>query len=262
MDMKGHKIGEGIPIVCVPVVERTSEEIVAMIRQMSKKQVQMIEWRMDWFENVHDIEAVRALLERIKPLVRETVLLCTFRSRQQGGEAELPVVEYLALNQLVAKSGVADMVDLEFYRIAEQQECQSVIEGLRQNGVRVVCSNHDFMGTPSGEEMERQLTEMILAGADFAKLAVMPESKTDVLRLMETVLSVKEKYPKSHLVAMSMGGDGVITRLLGGWFGSEVTFAAFGKASAPGQTTYDETEQILKQIQVCLDRRSIYGKNR
>ena len=54
---------------------------------------------------------------------------------------------------------------------------------------------------------------------------------------------------------MSMGGDGVISRLLGGWYGSEVTFAAFGKASAPGQIAYEEVEQILKQIQENFDQR-------
>lgn len=103
--------------------------------------------------------------------------------------------------------------------------------------------------------MERQLAEMVLAGADFAKLAVMPRKKTDVLRLMEAVLAVKEQHPGSHLIAMSMGGDGVISRLLGGWYGSEVTFAAFGKASAPGQIAYEEVEQILKQIQENFDQR-------
>ena len=255
MNIKGHIIGEGVPIVCVPVVERTAEGILDTIRQMTNKQVEMIEWRMDWFAEVHDADAVKTLLEQIKPLVQETVLLCTFRSRQQGGEAELPLAEYLALNQLVAESGTADLVDLEFYPIAAGQQCQDVIERFRQFGVMVVCSNHDFAGTPPEAEMERQLTEMVLMGADFAQLAVMPRKKTDVLRLMEAVLAVKEQHPGSHLIAMSMGGDGVISRLLGGWYGSEVTFAAFGKASAPGQIAYEEVEQILKQIQENFDQR-------
>ena len=253
MNIKGHIIGEGIPIVCVPVVERTAEGILAKIRQMTDKQVEMIEWRMDWFGEVDDRDAVKTLLEHIKPLVQETVLLCTFRSRKQGGEAELPLAEYLALNQLVAESGTADLVDLEFYSIAAGAQCQDVIDRFRQSGVKVVCSNHDFAGTPSGGEMERQLTEMVLAGADFAKLAVMPKKKSDVLLLMDAVLAVKEQHPGSHLIAMSMGRDGVISRLLGGWYGSEVTFAAFDKASAPGQMAYGEVEQILKQIQEKLD---------
>ena len=256
MNVKGHAIGEGAPVVCVPVVERTAEEILTVIGEMTEARVEMIEWRMDWFEGAGNREVVRELLERIRPLVRDTVFLCTFRSKGQGGEAELPAAEYLALNRLVAESGVADLVDLEFYRIDElssgQRQCGNVIEEFRQSGVRVVCSNHDFAGTPSVAELERQLTEMVLAGADFAKLAVMPEDKADVLRLMEAVLAVKKRFPKSHLIGMSMGADGVISRLLGGWFGSEVTFAAFGKASAPGQIAFGEAERILTQVQAVL----------
>ena len=245
MIIKGHTFGTDKPIICVPVVEQTTEEIIATIQKMTEQKVDMIEWRMDWYEEIADENAVRALLEKISVYLENTVFLCTYRSKQQGGEQEITQEEYLTLNRIVAKTGVPDLIDLEYYEVDEPEQA---IAQMKETGVKVVCSNHNFKETPAAEEMEQQLTAMVNAGADFAKLAVMPERKTDVLRLMEAVLQVKEKYPDSHLIAMSMGSDGVISRLLGGWYHSEVTFAAFGKASAPGQVSYQTVAEILEKI--------------
>lgn len=256
MEQKGHIFGAGEkPVICVPVVESTGADIERTIRAMTNQGVPMIEWRMDWYEFVENTKEVVSLLGKLAPLLLHTVFLCTFRSEAQGGEGRLGHRQYLELIQRVAESRVADMVDLEFFGIQEREgavcgaeDTVSVIAGLKQTGVKVVCSEHNFQRTPSLEEMKDKLTGMIQAGADFAKLAVMPECRQDVLHLMEAVLSVKDQYPDSHLIAMSMGGDGVVSRLLGGWYGSEVTFAAFGKASAPGQMDYVQVSELLDRM--------------
>ena len=73
--------------------------------------------------------------------------------------------------------------------------------------------------------------------------------KADVLHLIEAVLETKKALPESHVIAMSMGMEGVISRLLGGWYQSEVTFAAFDKVSAPGQAAYHKVSRILEEMQ-------------
>lgn len=249
MIIKNHTFGREKPVICMPVVERTTEEILAAIRAMTAQKVDMIEWRMDWYEEVSDIDAVKELLEKAAVSLRETVFLCTFRSKRQGGEREITQEEYLALNQAVAETGVPDLIDLEFF---EADDPGKAIETIRQTGAGVVCSHHNFQKTPDVDTMKQQLVEMVEAGADFAKLAVMPVQKTDVLRLMEAVLGAKEAYPKSHLIAMSMGKDGVVSRLLGGWYQSEVTFAAFEKSSAPGQVSYRTAQETLEKIEECM----------
>lgn len=233
----------------MPVVERTAEKIIEVIGRMTSQKVEMIEWRMDWYEAVNDSEAVKKLLENIAPYVKETVFLCTYRSKKQGGEQAMPEADYLTMNRIVAESGVADMVDLEFYEVSEPQ---TAIKRLQEKQVKVICSNHNFKETPDIEEMKIQLSAMLEAGADFAKLAVMPERKQDVLHLLEAVVGVKEKYPGGHLIAMSMGESGVISRLLGEWYGSEVTFAAFEKASAPGQVSCQQVVKIMEQMEECI----------
>lgn len=250
MNIKGHIFGKGQPVICIPVIENTTENIVKEIKMLAEKQVQMIEWRMDWYDKVEEPEFVKEVLKAVSPYLHQTVLLCTFRSKGQGGEKDINPEEYHKLNLLVADSGIADMVDFEFYEIDNQEER---IKELREKGVYVVCSNHNFLETPKIEEMETQLKEMILAGGDFAKIAVMPNRKADVLHLMEAVADVKEAYPDSHLIAMSMGREGGISRLLGEWYGSDITFAVIGKASAPGQISEPFVKTVFGLLEECVN---------
>ena len=70
--IKNVAFGEGKPAVCVPVMEQDREEIFQKITELVKENVQMIEWRADWFRYVENEDAVRALLEEIRPLVPES----------------------------------------------------------------------------------------------------------------------------------------------------------------------------------------------
>ncbi len=244
--IKGRSFGTGRPVLCAPVVEETQEKIISNIKDMADQGVEMIEWRIDWYRDGKDPEAVTALLRKLAPVVTHTVLLGTFRSREQGGQKDISLDDYLELNLQAAKTGVLDLADMEFFQVKAPEE---TVHALRQAGVGVVASDHDFSRTPDSDSIKNKLEQMYLSGADFVKLAVMPQDKPDVLRLMEGILSVKKKYPMSHIIAISMGNDGVISRLLGQWFHSEVTFAAFAKTSAPGQVSYDEARMVLKQME-------------
>lgn len=244
--IKGQEFGSGKPVVCVPVVERTEEGILRAARELVANGVGMLEWRMDYFERVGEVDEVCAVLRALAPCLGNTVLLCTFRSRMQGGERELPEHEYLRLNRAVAELGVADLIDLEYKALAKPGVA---VADLKARGAFVILSHHDFEMTPQDASMKGILEEMWDAGADFAKLAVMPQDAHDVLRLMEAVLCVKESRPEAHLIAMAMGKEGVVSRFLGQWYASEVTFASAGKASAPGQMNFEDLSQILERLE-------------
>lgn len=233
-------------MVCVPVVEKRREAITHRILELAAAGAAMVEWRMDWFAQVEEPGAAAALVGELTGRLEHTLLLCTYRSEAQGGRGRLAASAYEKLNLEVAESGGADLVDLEFYQAADPRR---QIMQLREAGVWVVCSSHDFDKTPSQAEMERQLWEMASAGADFAKLAVMPQGRKEVLGLMAAVVAVKERLPESHLIAMSMGETGALSRLLGGWYGSEVTFASAGAASAPGQIPWERAAELLKELE-------------
>ena len=82
------------------------------------------------------------------------------------------------------------------------------------------------------------------AGADIAKIAVMPESTEDVLTLLSATCKAKKELT-CPVITMSMAGTGVISRLGGEVFGSSMTFGAAKKASAPGQLGVTDLSTVL-----------------
>ena len=244
-EIKGLQIGEGRPVICVPVIETEAERIVAKFRELTGKQVQMIEWRADCFADAGEPDRVRAVLTEICPLVRETAVLFTFRTKKQGGNGRLPEKQILYLNEIAAKSGAVDIIDLEFF---EASRPEKEIRRFQRMGVRVIASHHDFQGTPDDRILHMLMDQMQQGGADVAKLAVMPRSRDDVIRLLKVTSDTKQKYPSLPVVTMSMGGMGVISRIAGEAFGSCITFGADGAGSAPGQMQAERLADVLDAV--------------
>ena len=82
-------------------------------------------------------------------------------------------------------------------------------------------------------------------GADIAKIAVMPQSRKDVLTLLSATEEMTSEYAKIPVITMSMGGLGAISRICGEVFGSAVTFGAVSRESAPGQLGAEELDMAL-----------------
>jgi 3-dehydroquinate dehydratase-1 len=85
-------------------------------------------------------------------------------------------------------------------------------------------------------------------GADIPKIAVMPTCKKDVLTLLAATEEMATDYADRPIITMSMGGTGVISRLVGESMGSSMTFGAAAKASAPGQIGVKELDVVLETI--------------
>ena len=90
-----------------------------------------------------------------------------------------------------------------------------------------------------------RLRAMAEAGADAAKLAVMPRSAHDVARLLGVTARASEELDVP-VVTMSMGTLGAVSRVSGAVFGSALTFAtAGGASSAPGQLPIGEVRRCM-----------------
>ena len=117
-------------------------------------------------------------------------------------------------------------------------------------GTAVVCSSHDFVRTPPQAEMVARMCAMQKAGADLPKLAVMPQSRRDVLALLAATAEMAELHPETPVITMSMGALGGVSRLCGEAMGSAMTFASAGKASAPGQIELDVLAPVLDRLRL------------
>ena len=250
VEVRGVKIGEGVPKICVPIVGKTKEEILAAARSFEDVALDVVEWRVDWFEGVFDFAQVKDVLKDLRPALGETPILFTFRTSKEGGEKEISVNDYAALNIAAAQSGYVDLIDVEAF--TGDEVVKTIINAAHEEGVKVIASNHDFFKTPEKEEIIRRLCMMQELGADIPKIAVMPTCKQDVITLLSATLEMSEKYADRPIITMSMAGTGVVSRLTGETFGSALTFGAASKASAPGQVGVHELKQVLDIIHSSL----------
>ena len=248
--VRNIEIGAGIPKICVPIVGVTREEILAAAENIKSTKADVVEWRVDWFDDVFATEKVLETAKELQEVLKDIPILLTFRTSKEGGEKEISVSDYAALNIAAAQSGYVDLIDVEAF--TGDEVVKTIINAAHEAGVKVIASNHDFFKTPEKEEIIRRLCMMQELGADIPKIAVMPTCKQDVITLLSATLETSEKYADRPIITMSMAGTGVVSRLTGETFGSALTFGAATKASAPGQINVNELEQVLDIIHKSL----------
>ena len=243
--VRNIEIGAGIPKICVPIVGVTREEILAAAENIKSTKADVVEWRVDWYEDIFDFAKTEATMQALREVLGEMPILFTFRTSKEGGEKAIETETYVELNQNAAKTGLIDLVDVEAF--TGDEAVKAIVEIAHANGVKVIASNHDFHKTPAKEEIVSRLRKMQELGADIPKIAVMPQNTKDVLTLLALFRSeeMASEYADRPIITMSMSGTGVISRLCGEVFGSALTFGAVGKVSAPGQMGIEDLTTVL-----------------
>ena len=241
--IRNVEIGAGIPKLCVPIVGVTKEDILAQAKALQSLPADVVEWRIDWFENVFDFDALKDALTDLRAVLGGLPLLMTFRTSKEGGEKAIDAEDYAELNIKAAQTGLVDLIDVEVF--TGDEIVSRIIREAHAAGVKVVASNHDFDKTPDKDDIVSRLRKMQAMDADIPKVAVMPRSKRDVLTLLAATEEMATDYADRPIITMSMAGTGVISRLCGEVFGSALTFGAAGKASAPGQMGVQDLSTVL-----------------
>lgn len=242
-EVKGLKIGEGRPKVIAPIVGKDKESILESASSFKGLPIDIVEWRVDFYEDVLDFSKVIRTLKELSSCLNEMPIIFTFRTKKEGGEKEISMEQYTELNRTVANSGLVDFIDVEIF--AEDKIVRENIKNIHHAKVLVVGSNHDFHKTPEKDELLRRLKKMQEIGADIPKIAVMPQNVNDVLVLLSATNDMVSNFADRPIVTMSMSSKGVISRLSGEVFGSSMTFGAVGQVSAPGQIPVEKLEKVL-----------------
>ena len=214
---------------------------------MSSNNTDLIEWRIDFFDQVEDTEKLVETAKKLRQVMSEMPLLTTFRTHFEGGVKKLSEEEYFDICRVLIKEKATDLLDLELFR--KTSKLKEIIAEAHENNIYIIMSNHDFDKTPETSELERRLTLMKTYGADIAKIAVMPNSARDVLNLLLATDNIKYKL-NCPLITMAMGDLGKVTRISGEVFGSCLTFGTVGDASAPGQIESTNLKGILNTLKL------------
>ncbi len=118
--LRNLEIGTKMPKVCVPIVGKTFSEIIEQAEKISPMGADLVEWRVDYCDFYHDREQVEEVLVSIRQILEDTPILFTFRSKAEGGNADINGMEYLELNRFAIQEGMADIIDVEL-------SCEEVI---------------------------------------------------------------------------------------------------------------------------------------
>ena len=213
--VRNLQLGAGQPAVCVPLVGKNREDIEEQLAQIKAGPHDLVEWRADFLTGGTEPENVLNMLQTIRAQLGDTVLLFTFRTKPEGGNMEITPEEYQSLCLAAANSGLIDLIDVEYHM--GEKILSDLIPAIRSTGTGVICSCHDFQKTPGHEEILQTLRRMQSLGADITKMAVMPQSRSDVLELLLASVEMEEQYADRPFITMSMGQLGALSRQAAPW---------------------------------------------
>ncbi|WP_125710618.1 type I 3-dehydroquinate dehydratase [Companilactobacillus zhongbaensis] len=240
------ELGTGHTKIAVPITGTTKEEILSQAEEVKPAQPDLVEWRVDFFEDVVHKSSLEEIAKQLRTSLGDTPLLTTFRTYQEGGEKMLTDQDYFEIVKNIISWQQTDAIDLELKH--DQTQIEQLIQMTSDTEIVTIMSNHDFAETPKQAELVKRLTQMQKAGADVAKIAVMPKISADVLTLLSATQQAHEKLD-CPLITMSMGDLGKVTRTAGKEFGSSLTFASVKNSSAPGQIEIGRLRNILDEFE-------------
>lgn len=246
INIRGTVLGGNIPMICIPLVGKIREEILSEANNVPSIAPDIIELRIDAWDFVEDTETSLEMIKEVRAIIEDIPIILTCRGDWEGGFKKVPDDAKFAIYHAAAKNGLVDFIDMELKY--GQEKISSVLASLTGSGVSLIVSFHDFKKTPSREEIESTLEAEIQTGANVAKLAAMPVCEEDVLNLIKATLATRRKYSDIPIITMSMGGIGAVSRIVGGLFGSDLSFAVGSKASAPGQIPVNELKQCFATV--------------
>ncbi len=214
--------------ICIPITAETVERALNDIKEAVKVS-DLIELRMDFIKNI-DGNKLKKLLG-----IKKRTVIATCRPKSLGGNFEGS--EGKRINLL--KSAVelkADFVDIEI-----DSNKKDIIELIKnKKNTKIIVSYHNFKGTPSLKELQKQYLEIKKLVPGLIKIVTNANSINDNFIIFDLLRG------KSDLIAFCMGIRGQISRILAPKYGSRLTFASLegGKESASGQISIDEMKNV------------------
>ena len=82
--IKNVEIGKGIPKICIPLTGKNREEIIEEMEIVKKSNPDLIEWRVDFFEESDNPERICEMLGTINDSFKQIPVLFTFVQKKKA----------------------------------------------------------------------------------------------------------------------------------------------------------------------------------
>ncbi len=235
-------LGGDRPVICVPVMGRTAQEMRQAARRAKDSGADVIELRMDSMRAAPDAQEAADICRAVKEEAG-LPLIFTLRTARDGGAGTTDAAAYEALLTALAQSGAADGIDCEL-SVGEEAFAR-LARAAQAAGTTLIGSAHSFTPTHDPEAAVRWMMRQEALGADVCKAAVMAATQAEALAQMAAYARAGEAL-KKPMIAIVMGRHGVLSRIGAQAIGSCLTFGTAGDASAPGQMDAKRLREAIR----------------
>jgi len=204
-------------MLCLSIKPTRYKQLPTLLKEAGKN-CDLIEIRVDALPTI-DLEILGAVIKR-----SALPVLLTLRSVEQDTKT---------LQQLATLQPA--------YLDVDHTMPIDCIKNLRKKHpeIKIVLSYHNYKETP--RDLDAILKQMRQTPADFYKIATTAQNTLDALRVL-----LFSKKAGNDVIALAMGSEGMITRILAPVVGSPWSYAALSTDSrtAPGQLTVEQLQKV------------------
>ena len=204
-----------------------SEDIEQLLTQISQKQPDIVEFRLDKLNDLNAIEMI-ARKKMIPAIATDRAV--------RGPDTGKKLL-------LAAASSGFEYVDVDVL----STNAKDIVRTCSANGAKVIVSSHNLSATPSESELGKTLSSVKQMGADICKIVTTATHPHDNLKILNFV---EDMSAETKIVSFAMGQLGIPSRILCPMFGAEFTFAAFRQESrtAEGQLSIDDLRSVWQLL--------------
>ena len=216
-------------MICIPIVGPSMQKALTDI-SVAEKIADIIELRLDLIARFD-----------LSTLMKATALplIVTNRTKLEGGQFKGSEEERVQVLRQAIEAG-ADYIDIE--TSTPRDLLKSVLAN--KGNTRIILSYHNFSNTL--EDLEPLYEIMCELPGDILKIVTYAQDISDNLKMFKLLERAKKENRK--LIALCMGDNGEISRVLSPLLGGFLTFGALetGKESAPGQILASSLKNIYR----------------
>mgnify|MGYP000361049319 CR=1 FL=1 len=257
INMNGHVLGSDKMFICISARPSNLEELKADAEQAKRDGCEMIEWRVDFFEEIYkadqkaeDIsDIVKILNEGLRiwaDITERTPMMVCIRRFEEGGAFRFASEFRLRVLKKMLETGLVDMVDIEFEESEEFK--RNAMDIIHTYNAQLIYSEHDWTGLPDEEHALKSLFKMQDKGADIAKYCFIVKDAEDAVIMSRIGKMVKEKNVlKIPNTIYALGEVGLFNRVIADAFGVDYMYCTIrGKFEGGAEESTEDYMGIRK----------------
>ena len=196
----------------------TDQETNAQIKNLG---VGLLELRADLFKKLDPAYTVDQI--KLRKQLKIPLLLTVRNQKNEGASKIFSDEKKWAI--ITAALPLVDMIDIELSSPLLKQ----VLAEARKFGVKTIVSSHHLLGMP--RDLESIFKKSLSTRAGIVKIAAKANSFDDVMAM----INFTHRHRKHHIITMSLGPLGALSRLVLPAAGSLYTYTFSRKPTASGQ---------------------------